>query len=87
MNKIANFPDKDRSDLFRETASKMHTTNAIAEKDFWVVWVLDKIFSDEKLSKILMFKGAKHPMKFAFGDTFHHKKVLVIRILVIWYCF
>ena len=57
MNKIANLSDNDRSDLFRETASKMHTTNAIVEKDFWVVWVLDKIFSDEKLSKILMFKG------------------------------
>ena len=57
MNKIANLPGKDRSDLFRETASKMHITNAIAEKDFWVVWVLDKLFSDEKLSKILMFKG------------------------------
>ena len=57
MNKIANLPDTERSDLFRETASKMHTTNAIVEKDFWVVWVLDKLFSDEKLSKILMFKG------------------------------
>ncbi|MDA3814346.1 MAG: nucleotidyl transferase AbiEii/AbiGii toxin family protein [Candidatus Cloacimonetes bacterium] len=35
----------------------MHTTNAIVEKDFWVVWTLDKLFSEEKLSKILMFKG------------------------------
>ena len=32
MNKIANLSDKDRSDLFRETASKMHTTNAVVEK-------------------------------------------------------
>ncbi len=57
MNKIANLSDNNRRDLFRETASKMHTTNAIVEKDFWVVWVLDKLFSHEKLSKILMFKG------------------------------
>lgn len=57
MNKIANLSDSNRRDLFRETANKMHTTNAIVEKDFWVVWVLDKLFKEEKLSKILMFKG------------------------------
>ena len=57
MNKIANLSEKDRSDLFKETASKMHTTNAIVEKDFWVVWVLDKLFSEKILSKILLFKG------------------------------
>lgn len=57
MDKIANLSNKERSELFSETASKMHTTNAIVEKDFWVVWVLDKLFSHEKLSKILMFKG------------------------------
>ena len=57
MNKIALLPDKDRSDLFRETASRLRTTPAIAEKDFWVVWTLEKIFTHPKLSKILMFKG------------------------------
>ena len=57
MNIIASLPDKERGDLFRETASRMHTTNAIVEKDFWVVWTLDKLFSHEKLGEILMFKG------------------------------
>lgn len=57
MNKVAYFSDKDRAELFRETASKMHTTSAIAEKDFWVVWTLEKIFTHPRLSKILMFKG------------------------------
>ncbi|MEA2103264.1 MAG: nucleotidyl transferase AbiEii/AbiGii toxin family protein, partial [Candidatus Cloacimonadota bacterium] len=57
MNKIANLTDKERNELFSETASRMKTTNAIAEKDFWVVWTLDKLFSNEELSKILMFKG------------------------------
>jgi len=57
MDIIASLSDKDRIELFRETASKMHTTNAIVEKDFWVVWTLDKIFLDERLNKILMFKG------------------------------
>lgn len=57
MDKITGLTDKERRELFRETAAKMHTTNAIAEKDFWVVWVLDKLFLHEKLSRILMFKG------------------------------
>jgi len=57
MDKVARFSDKERSELFSETAANMHTTNAIVEKDFWVVWVLDKLFSHEKLSRNLMFKG------------------------------
>lgn len=57
MNKIANLPKQQRSELFLETATLMKTTNAIVEKDFWVVWTLNKIFSDDRLNKILMFKG------------------------------
>lgn len=55
--KIAKLSVKERGDLFRETASRKHVTNAIAEKDFWVVWTLGKIFSDKELNKKLMFKG------------------------------
>ena len=57
MNKIANLPKQQRSELFSETATLMNTTNSIVEKDFWVVWTLDKVFSDDRLNKILMFKG------------------------------
>jgi len=57
MNSIAKLEAKERSELFSETAKMMNTTNAIVEKDFWVVWVLDKIFLDNRLNKILMFKG------------------------------
>ena len=57
MNKIANLLKQQRSELFSETATFMNTTNSIVEKDFWVVWTLDKIFSDDRLNKILMFKG------------------------------
>ena len=57
MNKIANLPKQQRTELFSETATLMNTTNSIVEKDFWVVWTLDKIFSDDRLNKILMFKG------------------------------
>lgn len=57
MNKIANLPKQQLSELFSETATLMNTTNSIVEKDFWVVWTLGKIFSDDRLNKILMFKG------------------------------
>lgn len=57
MNKIALLPTQERNELFRETARMMHTTEAIVEKDFWVVWTLDKIFADAHLGKILKFKG------------------------------
>ena len=57
MDKVANLPEENRNELFSETATLMKTTNAIVEKDFWVVWTLDKLFSDDRLNKILMFKG------------------------------
>ena len=57
MYKVANLSKDQRAELFSETATLMNTTNGIVEKDFWVVWTLAKIFEDERLNKILMFKG------------------------------
>jgi hypothetical protein len=57
MHKVALLSKEQRGELFAETASKMGITNAIVEKDFWVVWVLSKVFADERLNSILMFKG------------------------------
>ncbi|MEA1892551.1 MAG: nucleotidyl transferase AbiEii/AbiGii toxin family protein [Campylobacterota bacterium] len=57
MDKIALGSAQNRKDLFSETASKMNTVPSIIEKDFWVVWTLEKIFLDERLNRILMFKG------------------------------
>lgn len=57
MNNVAKLSVDERNELFKETASLMNTTNAIVEKDFWVVWTLNKLFSDDRLNKILMFKG------------------------------
>ncbi|MDI1297840.1 hypothetical protein [Methylotenera sp.] len=35
----------------------MRKTPAIAEKDFWVVWVLNRVFANAELARILKFKG------------------------------
>ncbi len=57
MNKIAGFSNKERNELFFEAASKMGVAPVIIEKDFWVTWVLGKIFKDPILSNIFIFKG------------------------------
>ncbi|MBT3432039.1 MAG: nucleotidyl transferase AbiEii/AbiGii toxin family protein [Candidatus Thioglobus sp.] len=57
MNNIANLSVEQRNELFHETAVLMNTSDAIVEKDFWVVWILGKVFADDKLRKILRFKG------------------------------
>lgn len=57
MNRIVLLEAHEREEIFSEAAFEMGTTPAIIEKDFWVVWTLDKIFADERLNKILMFKG------------------------------
>lgn len=57
MDRVARFPAAERSALFAETAVRMATTPAVAEKDFWVAWVLDRLFGDAELAGLLMFKG------------------------------
>jgi hypothetical protein len=57
MDKVARLSQAERSELFSETAARKGMTPAIAEKDFWVTWTLDKLFAHPELSRILMFKG------------------------------
>ena len=57
MDRVARLPAAERSALFAETAAKMKTTPAVAEKDFWVTWVLDRLFADAELASMMMFKG------------------------------
>lgn len=57
MDKIAGLPATQRNELFSETAARRGMTPAIVEKDFWVTWILDKLFAHPDLSRILMFKG------------------------------
>ncbi len=57
MDKVARLSAAQRADLFRETAALMRTTPAIVEKDFWVVWVLARLFAQPELARVLKFKG------------------------------
>ena len=57
MNNVARLSQEERKQVFSETAALMSTTLAIVEKDFWVCFVLDKIFMSENLKSKLLFKG------------------------------
>ena len=66
MDKIALANKGERKAIFIEVASKAKLDPYIIEKDFWVSWILSKIFSDFDLSNILCFKGGTSLSK-AFG--------------------
>jgi hypothetical protein len=57
MNKVVVLPDDKRKELFSETAIKQGKPPAIVEKDFWVSWVLLRLFEHPELSKKILFKG------------------------------
>ena len=57
MDRVARLAVAERSALFSETAARMGTTPAVVEKDFWVTWVLDRLFQQPELARLLMFKG------------------------------
>lgn len=56
MDKVAGLAANERQDLFAQTAANRGINPAIIEKDFWVCWVLKKLFAS-KLSGDLVFKG------------------------------
>jgi hypothetical protein len=57
MNKVARLSAGERRDLFAETGARRGMNPAIAEKDFWVCWVLRRLFADPELRGRMVFKG------------------------------
>ncbi len=57
MNKVASLAGDERAELFSETAARMGLPAALIEKDFWVVWVLQRLFSLDPLRGKILFKG------------------------------
>lgn len=57
MDRIALLPNRERYELFSESAAKLGMVPAVVEKDFWVTWTLKQLFSHPTLSTQLMFKG------------------------------
>lgn len=66
MDRVAHLAAGERRDLFSETAARLGMTPAVAEKDFWVTWMLQRLFADPELARLLMFKGGTSLSK-AYG--------------------
>lgn len=57
MDKVARLSAAERNELFSQTAAQIGSTPAVVEKDFWVSWVLKRLFEDSKLAPLIVFKG------------------------------
>ena len=57
MNEIAQMAADARAEIFAETAARKGLAEAIIEKDFWVCWTLQQLFSIPALEGRLLFKG------------------------------
>lgn len=57
MEVVAKLKVSERADIFFETAAIRGMTPSIVEKDFWVTWVLKRLFEHDELSELLTFKG------------------------------
>jgi hypothetical protein len=66
MDKVARLSTTQRKELFSETAASLGMTPAVVEKDFWVTWVLNRLFATPALARLLMFKGGTSLSK-AYG--------------------
>ncbi|MCZ2152874.1 MAG: nucleotidyl transferase AbiEii/AbiGii toxin family protein [Bryobacterales bacterium] len=57
MNEIAKSDPARRGEVFSETAARKNLPEAVVEKDFWVCWMLEQLFSLESMKDWLLFKG------------------------------
>ena len=57
LEKIAAAAEAERKAIFLEASSINKIPAAMIEKDFWVCWTLNRLFSDSDLEDILCFKG------------------------------
>jgi hypothetical protein len=66
MDDVARLPARERADLFNEAGARRGLATAIIEKDFWVCWILKRLFALPGDSPALIFKGGTSLSK-AFG--------------------
>ncbi len=57
MNEIYLLPQDERELFFRASIDIKNMPFEIIEKDYWVVWVLKRLFSLENMKPYLTFKG------------------------------
>jgi hypothetical protein len=79
MDRVANLPEHERGELFRETAARSAMNPAVVEKDFWVCWVLKHLFADPIFGDRIIFKGGTALSKvFGLIDRFSEDVDLIL---------
>ena len=62
-----NLPAKERELFFRQYQKKRGVDPVIAEKNFWICWLLGRIFEQPQLEDTCVFKGGTSLSK-VFGS-------------------
>lgn len=57
MHRLARLPQEERADALVAAAREKNLHPAIVEKDFWVCWTLDYLFSESSFKDSFAFKG------------------------------
>lgn len=57
MKSLASLPAKERALYWRTYSERKGVPGFIVEKDFWVCWLLGRVFSAPKLGADCVFKG------------------------------
>ncbi|MBP5639638.1 MAG: nucleotidyl transferase AbiEii/AbiGii toxin family protein, partial [Victivallales bacterium] len=57
MRQITLLSQNQRKVLFEDASEELSIPYGMIEKDFWVCWVLSRIFGDQNLRELLRFKG------------------------------
>ena len=79
MDKILKLTFQERSELFSEVASTKGLKPVLIEKDFWVCYILDKLFQSERLKDVILFKGGTSLSKvFSLIDRFSEDIDLIL---------
>lgn len=57
MEGIAKWTAADRAELIREASALRGLPTEVMEKDFWVCWVLHRLFRSSGMARKILFKG------------------------------
>ena len=57
MSRFTDLPAAEKEVYVRETAARLNLAPQIVEKDFWVCWTLQLLFSRQEFAAHLVFKG------------------------------
>ena len=73
MNRIFSMPVTERRVVFAEAAERLQIQTVIVEKDFWVCWMLGRMFGRTEWREALMFKSGSVCTGLSTTDDFFHQ--------------